>query len=153
MPGLGTGFRYNEVGDVVRLDPNDPHSLVKELRRRGLAGVIVWPTETFVIGGLGQLYLIEEDDIPLSIVRDAAWSVAVYPASQARKVALYVGCEDLRKLAFNHRCPAFLGGNPGVDIDTSLAPSPYKEKATPQEKVEDLEWFDPTIVNSTGDSR
>ncbi|KAF3137540.1 hypothetical protein TWF703_004965 [Orbilia oligospora] len=101
MPGLGTGFRYNEVGDIVRLDPNDPQSLVKELRRRGLAGVIVWPTETFVIGGLGPLYLIEED-------------------------------------AFNHRCPIFLGNNPGVDIDTSLVP-PYKEKAKPREKAEDLE--------------
>ncbi|KAF3095476.1 hypothetical protein TWF102_007196 [Orbilia oligospora] len=77
MPGLGTGFRYNEVGDIVRLDPNDPQSLVKELRRRGLAGVIVWPTETFVIGGLGPLYLIEEDGMPLRIVRDAAWSVTV----------------------------------------------------------------------------
>ncbi|KAF3178869.1 hypothetical protein TWF225_004820 [Orbilia oligospora] len=66
MPGLGTGFRYNEVGDIVRLDPNDPQGLVKELSRPGLAGVIVWPTETFVIGGLGPLYLIEEDDMPPS---------------------------------------------------------------------------------------
>ncbi|KAF3216584.1 hypothetical protein TWF106_008212 [Orbilia oligospora] len=135
MPGLGTGFRYNEVGDIVRLDSNDPQSLVKEPKRRGLA-VIVWPTETFLIGGLGQLYLIEEDDMPLRIVRDAAWSVGVYPASQARRVALYVGREDLRKLAFNHRCPVpvFLGNNPGSDIDASLAP-PYREKAKHREKA------------------
>ncbi|KAF3175404.1 hypothetical protein TWF225_008911, partial [Orbilia oligospora] len=89
VSGWGNGYKFEKYGHVVYFNYEDPEGLVKELERRRLAGIIVWTKETS--GGLGRLYLIGEDDMPLSIVQDAIWCAAVYPASQAGKVGLYVG--------------------------------------------------------------
>ncbi|KAK6502513.1 hypothetical protein TWF506_003094 [Arthrobotrys conoides] len=97
FPGWGSGLGFEKVGDILQFNPNDPESLISELRRRGLAGIVVWFLPLCFLRP-GRLYLIDEDDMPPSILREAFWCAAVYPSNEPRKVALRVGSENLQRV-------------------------------------------------------
>ncbi|EGX53145.1 hypothetical protein AOL_s00006g523 [Orbilia oligospora ATCC 24927] len=97
LPGWGSGLCFDKVGDILQFDPDDPRSLINELRSRELAGIVVWFLPLCFLRP-GRLYLIDEDDMPPSILREAFWCAAVYPSNEPQKVALRVGSENLRKV-------------------------------------------------------
>ncbi|KAJ6261423.1 hypothetical protein Dda_4093 [Drechslerella dactyloides] len=101
--------RYMDPGGWVLwkfyVDFDDPESLVRELRYYDMAGIVIWNYVDGAQIGLGTLYLIDDDDMPTSILEQGNIFSAVYPASYARHVYFFVGGETLRRRVYEH--PSF----------------------------------------------
>ncbi|KAK6510164.1 hypothetical protein TWF481_004878 [Arthrobotrys musiformis] len=102
---IGSGDRAPD-GEAFYVDFNDPESLVRELERYHMVGVLISPLEEFPVADvpMGDLYLIGWDDMPTSLVNnEAVFISAVYPASLSHLATLFVGGEALREKVRGHR--------------------------------------------------
>ncbi|KAF3940274.1 hypothetical protein ABW19_dt0209776 [Dactylella cylindrospora] len=97
---IGPGSsRY--AGALFYVDFDDPASLVRELQRFHMVGVVGWPEGPESPSGI--LYLIGYDDMPTSILKQYWWWSAVYPAELSNEAILYTGGQILRQSVEEHR--------------------------------------------------
>ncbi|EGX54060.1 hypothetical protein AOL_s00004g93 [Orbilia oligospora ATCC 24927] len=139
-PGKDSPFRYKEptykerrrnrlpnwfcisdtIGQPYRLDllrfyfdRSDPQSLVKQLQKHWMAGLIVWrcPSEALhpkhdrfykVRHMTGKIYLIGWDEMPNELVDKGVWCGAIYPTEFANIARLYVRCPELWDYDWRH---------------------------------------------------
>ncbi|KAF3289198.1 hypothetical protein TWF132_007640 [Orbilia oligospora] len=139
-PGKDSPFRYKEptykerrknrlpnwfcisdtIGQPYRLDllrfyfdRSDPQSLVKQLQKHWMAGLIVWrcPSEALhpkhdrfykVRHMTGKIYLIGWDEMPNELIDEGVWCGAIYPTEFANIARLYVRCPELWDYDWRH---------------------------------------------------
>ncbi|KAF3171757.1 hypothetical protein TWF788_009661 [Orbilia oligospora] len=94
----------NRDGEVFYVDFSDPESLVRELKRYHMVGILISPPSDSPEISKGSLYLIGWDNMPTSLVENEAVDIsAVYPASLSHLATLSVGGETLQKRVRGHR--------------------------------------------------
>ncbi|KAK6512953.1 hypothetical protein TWF506_009115 [Arthrobotrys conoides] len=94
----------NRDGEVFYVDFGDPQSLVRELKRYHMAGVVISPPSNLPEMSKGNLYLIDWDNMPTSLVENQTVDIsAVYPASLSHIATLFVGGEILSERVRGHR--------------------------------------------------
>ncbi|KAK6541951.1 hypothetical protein TWF694_007723 [Orbilia ellipsospora] len=91
-------------GAPFYFDHSDPASLVRELQKYRMAGIVIWP-DCNCEDGSGTLYLIGEDEMPSSIIdiRQGPAYSAVYPEHCGRRAHLSVRGEALRRAVQDHK--------------------------------------------------
>ncbi|KAK6512561.1 hypothetical protein TWF481_001446 [Arthrobotrys musiformis] len=100
---IGQPYRFRTLR--FYFDRSDPGSLVKQLRKHWMAGIIVWKCPISALKSkdrntrlselTGKMYLIDWDDMPNEIVNEGVWCGAIYPTWAGEWARLYVGCPEL----------------------------------------------------------
>ncbi|KAK6508657.1 hypothetical protein TWF506_010737 [Arthrobotrys conoides] len=101
--------------DLLRFyfDRSDPQSLVQQLQKHWMAGLIVWRCPTEALSSkhdrvykmkhmTGKIYLIGWDAMPNDIINEGVWCGAIYPSEFADIARLYVGCPELWDYDWRH---------------------------------------------------
>ncbi|KAF3940202.1 hypothetical protein ABW19_dt0204616 [Dactylella cylindrospora] len=103
-------------------DIDDPHSLVRELQKHHMVGIVDrWADPP-------KLYLIGYDEMPTSVIRRGSSFSVVYPPNLSNEARLYVGGQALRELVGEHE------GFPQVVNDDSYMED-STEEAHPQKRI------------------
>ncbi|KAJ6258391.1 hypothetical protein Dda_6431 [Drechslerella dactyloides] len=86
------GLRENELR-ALSIDPSDPMSLENELKRWDMAGIIIFSRR--IPQWKDTFYIVGEDDIDTSIVKEGYTYSPIYPKHYKGLVPYYIGGKNL----------------------------------------------------------